>query len=109
MDEAQQRALWEEHRDRIVAEHVAESPGTRATRWWEFDAQWDDDETEDEYLMKLGLLLPGERERFAAAMPTKAAFTERVCVSAHLIAPVGPTLWLARMEGGDHHEACNSS
>ena len=27
-----------EHRDRIVAEHVVEHPGTRPTRWWEFSA-----------------------------------------------------------------------
>ena len=35
-------ALREQHRDRIVAEHAAENPGTRPTRWWEFDApeQW---------------------------------------------------------------------
>jgi hypothetical protein len=65
MDEAQQRALWEQHRDRIVAEHVAENPGTRPTRWWEFDAPepWDDDESEEEYLERLGLLPSGEQER----------------------------------------------
>jgi hypothetical protein len=32
------KALWLEHGDDIVAEHVAEFPGTRPRRWWEYDA-----------------------------------------------------------------------
>jgi hypothetical protein len=31
-------AIWVEHRDRINAEHVAERPGTRHPRWWDFDS-----------------------------------------------------------------------
>jgi hypothetical protein len=31
-------ALWNEHSDRIVAEHVADYPGTRPSRWWEYSA-----------------------------------------------------------------------
>jgi hypothetical protein len=31
-------ALWSEFADDIVAEHVAESPGTRPHRWWGFSA-----------------------------------------------------------------------
>lgn len=31
-------ALWREHGDRIVDEHVEQFPGTRPERWWEFDA-----------------------------------------------------------------------
>ena len=31
-------ALWATHSDRIVAEHVAEYPGSRPTRWWQYDA-----------------------------------------------------------------------
>jgi hypothetical protein len=31
-------ALWNEHSDRIVAEHVADYPGTRPVRWWQYEA-----------------------------------------------------------------------
>lgn len=31
-------ALWAAHSERIVAEHVADYPGTRPTRWWRYDA-----------------------------------------------------------------------
>jgi hypothetical protein len=31
-------ALWAEHSERIVADHVAESPGTRPARWWQYSA-----------------------------------------------------------------------
>jgi hypothetical protein len=30
--------LWAEHSERVVAEHVAEFPGTRPYRWWQYDA-----------------------------------------------------------------------
>jgi hypothetical protein len=30
--------LWAEHGDRIIEEHVAEFPGTRPYRWWQYDA-----------------------------------------------------------------------
>lgn len=30
--------LWHAHGEAIVAEHVAESPGTRPVRWWEYSA-----------------------------------------------------------------------
>jgi hypothetical protein len=30
--------LWAEHADRIIDEHVAEFPGTRPYRWWQYDA-----------------------------------------------------------------------
>jgi hypothetical protein len=32
-------ALWREHCDDIVEEHVADLPGTRPQRWWEFDSK----------------------------------------------------------------------
>ncbi len=32
------RALWEQHRNEILAAWVKEKPGTRPARWWEFDA-----------------------------------------------------------------------
>jgi hypothetical protein len=31
-------ALWQEHGEEIVAEHVAENLGTRPANWWEYDA-----------------------------------------------------------------------
>jgi hypothetical protein len=31
-------ALWNEHSERIVAEYVADYPGTRPARWWEYSA-----------------------------------------------------------------------
>jgi hypothetical protein len=30
--------LWVEHRDGIIEEHVAQWPGTRPYRWWQYDA-----------------------------------------------------------------------
>jgi hypothetical protein len=31
-------ALWRQHSAEVVAAHVAESPGSRPERWWEYDA-----------------------------------------------------------------------
>jgi hypothetical protein len=31
-------ALWANHSERIVAAHVADHPGTRPTRWWQYEA-----------------------------------------------------------------------
>src|SRR5438132_718453 len=31
-------AFWAEHSERIVADHVAEFPGTRPARWWQREA-----------------------------------------------------------------------
>jgi hypothetical protein len=31
-------ALWESHSERIVADHVADYPGTRPARFWQYDA-----------------------------------------------------------------------
>src|SRR5882672_948942 len=31
-------ALWDAHAERIVAEHVADNPGTRPQRWYQYDA-----------------------------------------------------------------------
>jgi hypothetical protein len=31
-------AFWRTHSERVVAEHVTNYPGTRPTRWWEYDA-----------------------------------------------------------------------
>ena len=66
----------------IVAAHVAENPGSRTTRRWEFDTSesWDDDEIEDEYLERLRLWLPGEQERMALAHDPKkcARFLDKI-------------------------------
>jgi hypothetical protein len=32
-------AAWAAYRDAVIAEHVAEHPGTRPLRWWEIDAK----------------------------------------------------------------------
>ena len=75
--------LWRDHRDRIIAEHVSDFPGTRPQRWWEYDAPEprrrlggtgtpglaidpNDPpifESEAAYLERHGLFLPGERKR----------------------------------------------
>jgi hypothetical protein len=31
-------AFWDEHRDRLIDEHVERWPGTRPSRWWEYDS-----------------------------------------------------------------------
>lgn len=31
-------ALWSDHSERIVAEHVTDYPGTRPARWWQYEA-----------------------------------------------------------------------
>jgi hypothetical protein len=31
-------AVWADHGDAIVAEHVAEHPGSRPHRWWQYSA-----------------------------------------------------------------------
>jgi hypothetical protein len=37
-------AVWADNREWVVAEHVAEHPGTRPVRWWEYDAPRSDDD-----------------------------------------------------------------
>jgi hypothetical protein len=57
--------LWDAHRDAVLAEHVADNPGSRPSLWWKYDAPEDRDgsETEATFLKRHGLLLPGERKR----------------------------------------------
>jgi hypothetical protein len=52
IDEELLAELWQDHSERILAEHVAEWPGTRPRRWWQYDApeQLAVDETETAYL-----------------------------------------------------------
>jgi hypothetical protein len=37
-DEESQRALWDELKDDILAEHVKRSPGSRPWAWWKWEA-----------------------------------------------------------------------
>jgi hypothetical protein len=37
-DEESQKALWQELRQEILAEHIKRQPGTRPWGWWKFDA-----------------------------------------------------------------------
>ena len=75
------RCDWELHRDRLLHWWITGEgepstmklwtfvsvnvPGTRPWAWWEFDAPEDarEGETERDYLVRLGLMLPGETER----------------------------------------------
>jgi hypothetical protein len=56
--------IWADHGDRIVAEHVADYPGTRPRRWWEHSAPAPRDEGESRaaYLERHALFFPGERK-----------------------------------------------
>jgi hypothetical protein len=62
-------ALWADHADRIVAEHVADYPCSRPRRRWEYSAPSPIGEAESEaaYLDRHGLFLPGERKRLDMA------------------------------------------
>jgi len=61
--------LWCDHRERIIAEHIAEFPGTRPPQWWQRDAPeaLDTDETEAAYLARHGLLSAEERRAMKAS------------------------------------------
>jgi hypothetical protein len=63
--------LWAANRDWVIAQHVAEQPGTRPRLWWTYDAPepGNRDETEAEYLDRLNLWLPGERRRVKRSLP----------------------------------------
>ena len=63
------QAAWEAHRDEILADWAEHSPGTRPTCFWRFDApaHRPPGETEDAFLRRHGLLLPGELTRSTAA------------------------------------------
>ena len=60
------RALWEQHRNEILAAWVKEKPGTRPARWWEFDAPRSDigtysGENQAAFLDRHDLLTPSEK------------------------------------------------
>jgi hypothetical protein len=67
---AELAALWAEHAERIVDEHVARWPGSRPLRWWDYDAPepLGTNETQAAYLARHGLLMAGERR--SVARPT---------------------------------------
>ena len=56
--------VWDALRDEVVADWIAEHPGTRPARWWGYDAPDDPPvfESEAAYLDRLGLLTEGERD-----------------------------------------------
>jgi hypothetical protein len=60
---------WCEYGEAATEEFVSKHPGQRPKLWWRYSApeSWDDGETQDEYLERLGLWLPGERERLERA------------------------------------------
>jgi hypothetical protein len=60
-------AAWEELREELIAEQVAETPGTRPWAWWKWDAPeprrvitGGQRETETAYLRRLNLLTADE-------------------------------------------------
>jgi len=58
------KALWAEHGQSIIAEHIERWPGTRPPNFWRYDAPSPRDpsqETQREYLARHGLLEPEER------------------------------------------------
>jgi hypothetical protein len=66
IEEERLAKLWQDHRERIIAEHVAEWPGTRPCRWWQYDApeELGTNETEAAFLERHGMLLSGERAAY---------------------------------------------
>jgi hypothetical protein len=60
------RALWERHREGLLAGWIRTSPGSRPLAFWMFDAddfpERTEDESEVEYLHRLDLLEPAEVE-----------------------------------------------
>jgi hypothetical protein len=63
--EDQLKDFWRAHRTGIIADHVAEFPGTRPLRFWDYDAPdaLGESESEAAYLERHDLFLPGERRR----------------------------------------------
>lgn len=60
--DAGRRQAWKDHRAVLLVEWVRENPGTRPRVWWEVDApEPRGDESERDYLARLGLLLEGEQ------------------------------------------------
>lgn len=58
------RAMWHRAREATLEVWTVRHPGTRPPAWWEFDApEVRTDESEHEYLERLGLLVDGEQER----------------------------------------------
>jgi hypothetical protein len=106
---AEMRADWEHLRDEILQWYVfgkewwpgikiwqvvaPGGPGTRPWSWWEFDAPGPlpDDETERDYLIRHGLMLPGE-----ADLPTRAEL--EVKRDAEMQSEIGRNL--AQLSGG---------
>jgi hypothetical protein len=56
------RALWSKYRDEILPAFVRENPGRRPEAWHEFEAPepWPEDESEVDYLWRVGVIEPAE-------------------------------------------------
>lgn len=69
-DDEHRRQLWEHNRDYLVDKDInytgvcKRKPGTRPAAWWDYEAPEPrrDLESEEDYLRRLDLLLPGEDE-----------------------------------------------
>jgi hypothetical protein len=61
------RADWQKHQAELIAAVAAERPGHRPWAWWEFEApeRRQVGETQPDYLERLKLWIPGERDRYA--------------------------------------------
>lgn len=58
------RDCWRDHGAELLEQYVAIRPGCRPWGWWQFEAPEEraGEEPEAEYLERLGLWFPGERE-----------------------------------------------
>jgi len=66
-DPALVRPLWEEHREEVLTEWIADWPSTRPCWWWAFDAPEAraDGEDDADYLERVGELTDDERAYLA--------------------------------------------
>ncbi len=92
-------ALWSEHRELLLAEWIGKNPGTRPQAWWLFDDTTDDrhdDESEVEYLARIGELQPDEIEAIRSAAEKLASYNRSRHpneVRSNFVAPSEPVQW----------------
>jgi hypothetical protein len=64
------QALWSQHREDLLAGWIKSYPGTRPAAWWEFDygnfPEQSEEETDVEYLHRVGLIDAAEMQAIAA-------------------------------------------
>lgn len=80
-DDATRRRAWDLHRERLIAEHVREFPGTRPHAWWLYEAPPTHRPRESSVgfderpvLEALGVLADNERTALAALDAKRAQF-----------------------------------